>query len=161
MAFDRLIGAAVLVSIVLTVCPTLAGAQENSWRRYVIAETGANVDLPVGIFSNNAGRPDTGYGARFLTADGRANLTVRSLRNDNNDPPAAFLARMNPPRNVVYRRVTPNFFVVSSVRNGLIWYDRCNFAGRSITCVLINYPATEKRAWDGIVTRISNSLSSS
>lgn len=147
--------------VFLTACPAWAGPQETAWRRYVIPETGANVDLPAGIFSNNAGRSETGYGARFLTADGRANLTVRSLRNDNNDPPATFLARMNPPRNVVYRRVTPNFFVVSSVRNGLIWYDRCNFAGRSITCVLINYPATEKKAWDGVVTRISNSLSSS
>lgn len=27
-----------------------------------------------------------------------------------------------------------------------------------INCVLINYPAAEKRDWDGIVTRISNTL---
>jgi hypothetical protein len=42
----------------------------------------------------------------------------------------------------------------------LIWYNRCNFAGRIITCVLINYPATEKKKWDSVVTRISNSLAS-
>jgi hypothetical protein len=36
--------------------------------------------------------------------------------------------------------VTPRFFVVSSFRKGKIWYDRCNFAGRYINCVLINYP---------------------
>jgi hypothetical protein len=147
--------------IFLAVWPAWAGPQQTDWRRYVIPETGANVDLPTGIFSNNVGKSETGYGSRFLTADGRANLTVQSLRNDNNDPPSAFLARMRPPRNIVYRRVTRNFFAVSSIRNGLIWYDRCNFSGRSVTCVLINYPATEKRAWDGVVTRISNSLSKS
>jgi hypothetical protein len=40
----------------------------------------------------------------------------------------------------------------------MIWYDRCNFVRGNITCVLINYPAAEKRQWDAIVTRISYSL---
>lgn len=161
MALNRLIAATLLASVFPALCPALAGAQEKGWQRYVIAETGANVDLPTAIFSNNAGKSDTGYGTRFLTADGRANLTVRSVRNDSNDTPATFLAKMRPPRDIVYRRVTPNFFVVSSIRNGLIWYNRCNFSGPSVTCVLINYPATEKKAWDSVVTRISRSLSSS
>ena len=38
--------------------------------------------------------------------------------------------------------------------------SHCNFAGRTANCVLINYPAAEKRQWDGIVTRISNTLAS-
>ncbi len=49
--------------------------------------------------------------------------------------------------------------MVSSFRNDMIWYNRCNFAGRIATCVLINYPASEKKQWDAVVTRISNSLS--
>jgi hypothetical protein len=119
------------------------------------------VDVPRDVFSDEAGKPETGYGARFLTSDRRANLTVQSVRNDAGDTPSAFLAKKGPPPDIVYRRVTANFFVVSSLRNGLIWYDRCNFAGRFITCVLINYPATEKKRWDAVVTRISNSLSKS
>ena len=71
-----------------------------------------------------------------------------------------FLAKMNPPSNIVYKRVTPNFFAVSSFRNGKIWYNRCNFAGRFMNCVLINYPAAEKRQWDSVVTRISDTLAS-
>jgi hypothetical protein len=27
-----------------------------------------------------------------------------------------------------------------------------------MNCVLINYPAAEKRQWDGVVTRISHTL---
>ena len=65
---------------------------------------------------------------------------------------------MGPPSNIVYKKLASNFFVVSSVRKDKIWYDRCNFTGRLINCVLINYPASEKRQWDDIVTRISQTL---
>ena len=153
MAFNRPI-----VVALVALWPSLAAAQQDDWRKYVVVETGANVDVPTSIFSKEAGKPESGYGTRFLTADGRANLTVQSVPNDADETPAAFLGRKHPPQGIVYRRVTPNFFVVSSFRNGLIWYDRCNFAGRSITCVLINYPAAEKKQWDSVVTRISNSL---
>jgi hypothetical protein len=69
-------------------------------------------------------------------------LTVQSVPNKANGSPAAFLAKMRPPSDIVYRRVTPNFFVVSSFRKDKIWYNRCNFAGRFMNCVLINYPAS-------------------
>lgn len=154
MALHRIIAAAVL-----TLWPMLAVAQDNDWRRYLVAETGAGVDLPRDLFSREAGKPEKGFGGRFLTSDGRANLTVQSTGNDSNDTPSAFLARMRPPSDIIYRRVTGKFFVVSSVRNGLVWYDRCNFARQNVTCVLINYPAAEKKRWDAVVTRISNSLS--
>lgn len=136
-----------------------AASQAANWRRYVVAESGASVDIPLGIFTEAGGKPDTGYGGRFLTADHRANLTVQSMPNEGLSP-ARFLATKNPPSNIVYKRVTGRFFVVSSFRNDRIWYNRCNFAGRTANCVLINYPAAEKRQWDGIVTRISNTLAS-
>ena len=144
----------------LALSPTLAAAQPISWTRYQVPETGAAVDLPASIFTEQAGKPEQGYGARFLTPDRRADLTVQSVANDAGFSPAAFLARKNPPPNIVYKRVTPRFFVVSSFAKGKIWYDRCNFAGAFIHCVLINYPAQEKRQWDSVVTRISNTLTS-
>ena len=154
----RICAAPLLAAAALALWPVSATAQQN-WQRYVVAETGGGVDVPRHIFTEEAGKPETGYGALFLTPDRRANLTIQSLRNDANDTPSAFLAKKRPPSDIVYRRVTPNFFVVSSFRNDLIWYNRCNFAGRSITCVLINYPAAEKKRWDATVTRISHSLS--
>jgi hypothetical protein len=149
----------VFIVAALTLPPAAALGQDSGWQRYVVPVTGANVDIPAGIFSKDAGEPDIGYGRRFVSSDGRANLTVQSYSNDANDSPAAFLAKQSPPAGIIYRRVTPGFFVVSSERNGKIWYDRCNAAGRYMNCVLINYPASEKRRWDGIVTRISRTLS--
>lgn len=132
-------------------------AQPGRWTRFTIPETGTSVDLPSSIFSEPAGRPD-GYGQRFQTADGRANLTVQSTANTARESPAAFLAKKHPPTHIQYQRITPRFFAVSSIKGGIVWYNRCNFARGFVHCVLINYPAAEERAWDEIVTRISLSL---
>ena len=145
-------------AVAMAMLPGLAIAQSTAWQTYVVAETGGKVDIPVTVFSRDAGKPDEGYGRRFLTADGRANLTVQSIPNPANDSPAVFLAKKKPPSGIVYKRVTSRFFVVSSILNGRIWYNRCNRAARYMQCVLINNPAAEKRRWDEVVTRISNSL---
>jgi hypothetical protein len=148
-----------LAAGVLSLLPTFASAEPLRWKRYEIAETRSGADVPIDVFTGEAGKPDSGVGAKWLTGDGRANLTIQSVANDADQTPAAFLAAMNPPHGIVYKRVTQDFFVVSSFRNGKIWYNRCNFGGRYVTCVLINYPASEKTQWDAIVTRISHSLS--
>ena len=132
-------------------------AEPVSWTTYRIPETGTSVDIPTSVFSETAGRPD-GYGQRFQTPDGRANLTVQSAANDAHDSPARFLAKKNPPADIQYKRITPRFFAVSSYKGDYVWYNRCNFAGGYVHCVLINYPRAWERAWDGMVTRISLSL---
>jgi len=137
-----------------------APAEPARWSTYRIPETGTSIDIPVSIFSNTVGRPD-GYGQRFQTADGRANLTVQSAANDAQDSPARFLAKKNPPSNIQYKRVTSRFFAVSSYKGDYVWYNRCNFTGGYVHCVLINYPRAWERDWDGIVSRISLSLNRS
>ena len=132
-------------------------AQPTSWTTYRIPQTGTSVDFPSSIFTKEAGRPD-GYGQRFRTADGRADLTIQAAPTVGNVSPAAFLAKKGPPSRIQYKRVTPRFFAVSSYKGDKVWYDRCNFSGGLVHCVLINYPANEERAWDGVVTRISLSL---
>ncbi len=148
-----------LIASVLTI-PACALAQPVAWQKYAVPETRATVDLPTTIFSKDAGPTDQDSGRRFTTSDGRATLVVQSIPNVAQDLPADFLAKKHPPSNIVYKRVTSTFFVVSSFRNNLIWYDRCNFSGRFINCVMVNYPAAEKRQWDGVITRISNTLAS-
>jgi hypothetical protein len=138
--------------------PVIASAESSEWRRYVIPGTGAGVDIPVSIFTEDAGPPEGAIGRRFLTRDRRADLTVQSVPNPENDSPAQFLQKRRPPPGIQYKRVTPRFFAVSSIRNGRTWYNRCNRSKGFMNCVLINYPAAEERQWDGVVTRISLSL---
>src|SRR5215207_9960036 len=145
-----------LAALVFSLVPTVAFAAD--WQKYNIPSTGANVDIPVDIFTEDAGPPEGGIGRRFFTSDRRADLTVQSVPNAQNDSPAAFLAKRGPPADIQYRRVTPQFFAVSSVRNGRTWYNRCNRASEYMNCIMINYPAAEERKWDAVVTRISLSL---
>jgi hypothetical protein len=145
-----------LAVLVFSLVPAMAFATE--WRKYVVPRTGANLDIPVSIFTEDAGLTEGGAGRRFFTKDHRANLTVQSVPNPENDSPATFLAKKRPPANIQYKRVTPRFFAVSSIRNGQTWYNRCNRTNEYMNCVLINYPAAEERQWDAVVTRISLSL---
>jgi hypothetical protein len=133
-------------------------AQAGNWTTYHIPEAGTSIDIHSSIFTERAGKPD-GYGQEFRTSDGSADLTVQAVRRQQGISPAAFLAAKQPPSGIVYKRITPHFFVVSSIRRDKIWYDRCNFSRSYVHCVLINYPAAEKRQWDQVVTRISHSLS--
>jgi hypothetical protein len=136
----------------------LSGAKAEGWTSYRIAESGTSVDVPVSVFTELAGKPD-GYGQQFRTSDGRADLTIQAVSNRQGLSPTAFLASKDPPSGIIYKRITPRFFVVSSIKRDKIWYNRCNFSRGYVHCVLINYPAAEKRRWDRIVTRISHSLS--
>jgi hypothetical protein len=147
------------VVLALIAPASAASAEAMRWTTYTIPETGTSVDFPAFIFTERAGQPE-GHGQRFQSADGRANLTIQAATNSSNDSPAGFLARKHPPPHITYKRITSRFFVVSSYRGDKIWYDRCNFSGGLVHCVLINYPAREKRDWDDIVTRISLSLNS-
>lgn len=145
-------------ALILAFVPTLAIAANTEWRRYVVPSTGTSVDMPVSIFTSDGGAPEDGTGRRFFTEDRRADLTVQSIPNPGNDSPATFLTRMRPPAGIIYKRITFDFFVVSSTRDDRIWYNRCNRGRGSMNCVLINYPAAEKRQWDEVVTRISRTL---
>lgn len=131
--------------------------QPTQWETYSIPQTGTSVDIPTSIFSEHAGHPD-GYGERLRTADGRAELTVLSAPNRDQDTPATFLAKSNPPADIQYKRVTARFFAVSGYKGDMVYYSRCNFSQGVVHCVKIYYPASEERKWDGIVTRISLSL---
>jgi hypothetical protein len=147
-----------LLTIVLSLAPGTVTAAGPQWERFTVPGTGAGAEIPVSILDKGSDLTDGGVGRRFYTDDRRADLTVQSVANPGNDSPATFLAKKKPPPGILYKRVTPSFFVVSSVRNDRIWYNRCNRSVGHMNCILINYPRAEKRQWDSIVSRISHSL---
>jgi hypothetical protein len=151
-------GTRFLAALLSIFAAAITPAAALEWRTYTIADTGLSVEIPVSIFTKDAGPTEGVTGRSFFTEDRRADITVKSVPNRENDSPEVFLAKMQPPARIQYRRVTPHFFAVSSIKNGRTWYNRCNRARGFMNCVLINYPAEEERQWDAIVTRISLSL---
>ncbi|EIG63545.1 hypothetical protein Bra1253DRAFT_00025 [Bradyrhizobium sp. WSM1253] len=75
-----------MIALALAVVASTAtvSAQPVRWTRYTIPQTGTAVDLPSSIFTEEAGRPD-GYGQRFRTGDGRADITIQAAPNMAND----------------------------------------------------------------------------
>jgi hypothetical protein len=134
-----------------------------NWQMFTIDGFGTQVDYPAGIFTVSDGKAEKGVGARLRSADGRAVLTIYSRENDTEDTPASYLKNnLRLARAALdYERITPTFFAISSVRQGLVYYSRCNFSsemGGAVHCFDLIYPQREQRAWDPIVTRISRSL---
>ena len=153
-----------LTFAMLAVASTPSGAQERDlgWTRYAIAGSGTSVDYPSRVFVS-AETPAGGQtGQRLRTEDGRADLLIAAFPNTGTSPNEFLRDSLRVPEALLtYRRVAPTFFAVSGVDRGQIHYGRCNFSRRTggmIHCVYLQYPAGEKRAWDGIVTRISRSL---
>jgi hypothetical protein len=145
-----------LALIGLTLPP--AQAAPHDWT--TLRHDGAIVQLPRDIFAVEAGEGDP-KGRLLATPEGRARLHVFTVRNERSESPAQFLARVFPRDRgrLTYQRVARSFFAVSQPAQGeRILYRRCNFVRDVIHCVDLQYPLAEKRAWDGIVTRVSLSL---
>ena len=130
------------------------------WQTFEVPEFGTRVEYPARIFTA-VGEAEKGVGRRFESKDGRAILSVYARENEDNDTPASYLRKNLRQRTLDYERVTRSFFAISSERDGIIYYSRCNFsrpARGSLHCFDLVYPQAEKRAWDSVVTRISLSL---
>ena len=133
-----------------------------SWKTYLDEGTGTRVDFPEGLFVP-AGTPQRGAGRRFRTPDGRAEFSIYTLNSARGETPRSYLQNnLKVPRQVLdYERVTRQFFAVSAVHQGRVYYSRCNFArdpSGPMHCIYLAYPARETKAWDAVVTRISLSL---
>ena len=127
------------------------------WQTFEVPEFGTRVEYPARIFTA-VGEAEKGVGRRFESKDGRAILSIYARENEDDDTPASYLRKNLRQRTLDYERVTRSFFAISSEREGVILYSRCNFARRAIHCFDLTYPQEEKRAWDAVVTRISLSL---
>jgi hypothetical protein len=141
---------------------TVALPRDAKWSVFVEPSLGTRMDLPSAVFSTSDGAAYRGVGRQFKTADGRAVVAIYSQRNDRRDTPASYLRKnfVFPRAAVAYERITRDFFAVSGINDGMIFYSRCNVSptGATLHCFDMKYPAREKTAWDAIVTRMSRSL---
>jgi hypothetical protein len=84
---------------------------------------------------------------------------VYGTNNIDHERPEVYVPRHVNLADVSYKKIGSDFYVVSGTRGATIFYERCNFPNDDVlNCFSISYPATEKAAWDAIVTRISRSL---
>jgi len=156
--------AALLLSIGFAGAAVGHGGYADSQLNWAVAESSSmSVDYPAGLFTVDVGPSDKGPGRVFRSADGSAGFMYYVQANEKRDTPDSFLrSRLSAPHTKIdYRRITDRFVVVSGVREGRIYYSRCNFpqgASGPIHCIELVYSESEKRLWDAVVTRVSLSL---
>jgi hypothetical protein len=138
-----------------------AGTDDPGWTTYADGY-GTLVAFPANLFPVREGAPPIGNGRRVRTADGRADVSIYTLPNEDHQTPRTYLSRhlKSDFKNLDYNRVSDRFFAVSGIVRGKTFYSRCNFEGRRgvMHCLYMDYPARETRAWDAVVTRMSLSL---
>ena len=145
--------------IAIALCLLALPAQAQQWTTYRNA-SGTTVPVPAGLFTVRAGE-GIPPGQEFTSADGRARLHVFAFANERNESPRQFIKRVivDDRRKLTYERIARDFFVFSAPEGDRVLYRRCNFSrDRVIHCVDLRYPRTEKRAFDGLVTRMSLGL---
>jgi hypothetical protein len=147
-----------LLIVLAMLCSSPAAAQER-WVAYT-DPSGTSIDYPADIFSV---RTKAESGEAFTTRDGRARIHMYSMANRMALTPRQYMRQHFPASRSIltYDRVAKTFFAISTRRNGMIVYVRCNFSrsrGATLHCVELGYPEREKAAWDGIVTRVSRSV---
>ena len=122
-------------------------AQEQEpieWRTFEVPDLKTRIQYPASIFTP-AGQPERGLGQRFERADGRAVLSIYARSNKAGETPRTYLRRhLRVERSDLdYVRIARSFFAVSSERDGVILYSRCNFsvgARGVIHCFDMKYP---------------------
>ena len=86
-----------LLATCITACSALSTPAQSldrispiEWQTFEVQDFGTSVQYPANIFVP-AGQPRKGSGERFKSADGRAELSIYSIRNDVGETPATYL----------------------------------------------------------------------
>jgi hypothetical protein len=104
-------------------------------------------------------------GRQFVSKDGKARLLVGTIANFDGkslrDYRAFVLNESYSGAEVTYAPVRDTWFVVSGIRNDMIFYQRVNFVcgGRAINSWAMLFPASEKATYAPIVDQVHKAYS--
>jgi hypothetical protein len=130
--------------------------QRVNYRTYSNARYGFSIAYPVGIL-NPQGESDNGDGQKFASRNGSATLLAfGSNRMDRSLQDEFQSAQEN--RNVTYRVLRRDMFVVSGLANGKIFYQKTLLRGDSFKTFIIEYDEGERATFDPITSRIARSF---
>ncbi|KAA5600367.1 hypothetical protein [Blastochloris sulfoviridis] len=134
----------------------------DAWVTYRNPRFGTTAEVPRHLVPRQMPDPTNGDGRTWTSADGRATVTVFGAFNALDLTPERYVEDIHADRlpHASYRRIADTWFVISGTKDGVVFYDRCNFTGdlRVQHCIALSYPEGDAPAWDAAVARISKSL---
>ena len=137
-------------------------AAQAKYRTYNNARFGYSISYPVGILIPQ-GEADNGDGQAFRSRDGKAEMRVFGRYNVQNETlrsafNAAVAGEGGSGREVTYKLLKGNFYVVSGRQNGKIFYEKTILKGDTFKTFMIEYDESESATYDSITSRIVRSF---
>jgi hypothetical protein len=139
-----------------TVAHSFVVNSRAAYRTYSNARYGFSISYPADLLVPQ-GESDNGDGQKFVSRDGSASLTAfGSNRLDRSLQEEFRSAQEN--RNVTYKVLRRDMFVVSGTENGKIFYQKTLLRGDVFKTFIIEYDESERGVYDTVTTRVARSF---
>ena len=153
-----------LPSLVILASVTTVAAAAQDVATYRNDRHGFSLSYPAATFTPQPQEPPAGDDGRvFVSSDGAARLLAGALSNADGMSLRGYrslvLQQSYPGAVIDYAPMRGNWFVLSGIRDGLMFYERVTFTcgGRRINSWAMLYPAAERRLYDRIVEQVARS----
>ena len=152
--------AAMLIAGAVAAVPAFAQANPGTGD-YRNQKFGFSLKIPVDFVPAEAANPE--FGAMWLSPDGKARLVAVAAPNEGNETLQSYRAfvieQSYKTATFDYTPMRDNWFVLSGVRDGRMFYERVMFVceGRYIYGWQMIYPFEERRRYDRIAEAIHRS----
>jgi hypothetical protein len=156
------VGMSLAAGLLSPVVLSAAAQERGGLALYHNERHGFSLSYPAGTFAPQSDAVGDG-GRVFVSRDGQARLLAGALPNADGvnlrDYRALVMQQSYPGAALDYAPVGGTWFVLSGVRDGVMFYERVTFTcgGRLINSWAMLYPAAERHLYDRIVEQVSRS----
>ena len=141
--------------------PAQGTSDAISYKTYGNSRFGYSIAYPAGILIPQ-GEADNGDGQKFLSKDekvvmlvyGQFNVLNQTLKNAFSEA----LREGTPGGAVTYKLLKDNWFVVSGTVSNRVFYQKTMLVGNTFKTFRIEYPESQKAAFDRITVEIAKSF---
>ncbi|MDQ3816635.1 MAG: hypothetical protein M3362_02955 [Acidobacteriota bacterium] len=138
------------------VAPT-AAAQRVTYRTYTNVRFQYSVSYPAGVLIPQ-GEADNSDGQIFRSRDRRAEMRVFGRYNVQNETLQSAFNAAQEGKDVTYKVLKRNFYVVSGRQNGKIFYEKTLLKGDTFKTFMIEYDEADSAKYDPMTARIARSF---
>jgi hypothetical protein len=143
--------------------PAHAVRDSDDYRTYYNSRFAFYISYPANVFTPQ-GESDNGDGQRFVSKDGRAEMTASGINNALDETLADWYAEASrstaehPHRVVTYKTMKANWFVVSGHEGERLFYQKTMLKNNIFKTFRIEYDRALKSKYDPITARMAGSF---
>ena len=154
---------AILTALTLFLLGMPAAAAPHSYRTYHNARFDFSISYPADVLIPQ-GEPENHDGQKFRSRDGRAEMLVYGSYNALNQTLRQLYAEEtsasadHPHRTVSYKTFKGNWFVVSGIEEGKVFYQKTMLTKGIFKTFRIEYNESQKDLYDPLIAQMARSF---